>query len=957
MKLQVHQSCMLNESDTTEAMIYRNGTTKEFCHSLYCIILPILFLLIPIMVNGQSQSGVDLWPPTSPTSKPWTRWWWMGSAVDRENIRNLLIEYQEQGIGGLEIAPIYGAKGFESRYIPYLSPQWGDMLSFTVEIADSLGMQVDLTQGTGWPYGGPWVGPSDAASRLIWRTYQLPAWGKIEGPLTPEDPRQKEARWHAVFGRPEGGAWQDLSTNMNGLHLDWQAHDQPWEVMVFFDGKTGQKVKRAAPGGEGWVLDHLSASAVDSYLAVYDSAFASGLPGFRALYNDSYEVYGANWTPRFPEEFKQRRGYDVTPYLPMIFSNEHSETIMRVKSDYRETLHELLLEHFTQQWTGWANQRGKLSKNQAHGSPGNLLDLYGAVDIPECETFGSTHFPIPGLRRDSNDIRNVDPDPVMLKFASSAAHVTGKNLVSCETFTWLGEHFKSSFSQMKPELDQVFISGVNHIFYHGVTYSPVDVPWPGWLFYASLNLTPANSIWPHFRDFNQYVNRCQSMLQQGWSDNELLLYWPVYDVWADEGDVLHMLSVHNIDEWLHPTAFYHWTRTLMDQGYLMDFISDQQIQNTHSVDGKLKTSTRNSVYKTLIVPTCKYFQVSTLEKLFSLASEGGKIVFQSEPSEVPGLHGKVGRQHKLKALWTQLKFETIGSEDSKVRVAKWGKGAIILSEDIGEGLQFLQLMPEEIGESGLGFVRRKTEAGVHYFLSNQMAQAVDKELYFNATGSQAVLMDPLTGRQGKVSHEQNEGRSSVRIQLQPGESIFVRFLDNGDDGHINWEYLENTSSVMELSGPWNITFTRGGPEMPGSSTLYDLKPWHELDDERAGFFSGSAVYETSFELEKSGNFILQLGDVRESARIWVNGQEVGYVWSLPFQVDLSGFVKAGINSLKIEVVNLMANRIRYLDKKGISWRNYHEINFVNIDYQSFDASGWDPVPSGLLGPVRLLRYD
>ena len=190
-----------------------------------------------------------------------------------------------------------------------------------------------------------------------------------------------------------------------------------------------------------------------------------------------------------------------------------------------------MLNNFTKPWTNWAHGYQSLTKNQSHGSPGNLLDLYSAVDIPETETFGSSYFAIPGLRRDKGDIRNVNPDPMMSKFASSAANTTGKKLVSSETFTWLTEHFKTSFSQCKPEAEQLFLSGVNHIFYHGTTNSPADAVWPGWLFYASVQMNPTNSLWPQIDGLNNYIARCQSVLQAGKADNELLIYWPVYEVW------------------------------------------------------------------------------------------------------------------------------------------------------------------------------------------------------------------------------------------------------------------------------------------------------------------------------------------------------------------------------------------------------------------------------------------
>src|SRR5699024_10014616 len=170
-------------------------------------------------------------------------------------------------------------------------------------------------------------------------------------------------------------------------------------------------------------------------------------------------------------------------------------------------------------------------KNQAHGSPGNLIDLYGSSDIAETETFGASDFDIPGLSRDSADIRNVDPDPMMFKFATSATNSLGKKFTSSETFTWLTEHFKTALAQAKPEVEQLFLAGVNHVFYHGMTYSPKEIAFHGWLFYASVNFTLQNPFWHHLSGLNNYITRVQSILQTAKADNELLIYWPVYDLW------------------------------------------------------------------------------------------------------------------------------------------------------------------------------------------------------------------------------------------------------------------------------------------------------------------------------------------------------------------------------------------------------------------------------------------
>ena len=281
--------------------------------------------------------------------------------------------------------------------------------------------------------------------------------------------------------------------------------------------------------------------------------------------------FDADWSPDFFAAFKQRRGYELRPYLKELFSKDNTDRVSRVKSDYRQTMSDLMLENFTQNFTKWAHSKHAINTNQAHGSPGNLLDLYAAVDQPECETFGSSSFSIKGLRRDSADIRNVDPDPVMLKFASSAAHAGNKPLTSCETFTWLTEHFKTSWSQCKPEAEQAFLSGINHVFYHGATYSPENVPFPGWLFYASVNFVPGNSLWPHLKGLNEYITRCQSVLQAGQPDNEIKAYWPVFDAWSSTNGLDFPFKIHDIDKWLLPTPFYKDVTDLQRKGIFNRF--------------------------------------------------------------------------------------------------------------------------------------------------------------------------------------------------------------------------------------------------------------------------------------------------------------------------------------------------------------------------------------------------
>ena len=307
-----------------------------------------------------------------------------------------------------------------------------------------LGMQVDMNNGTGWPFGGPEVSMQDAACQLVVSEYRVRGGKHVQMSVGVDDAKQKP---YAVLERlmafADGGKCLDLTASVRQGTLTWDAPEGEWRLIAAFCGKTRQKAKRAAPGGEGYVRDHFSAHAVDGYLAQFDEAFA-GTAFPHNVFNDSYEVYKADWPQGLFDKFYERRGYKLEEHLPEFLSEERTDAAARIITDYRETLSDLLLENFTRRWTAWAHSHNSSTRNQAHGSPGNLIDLYAAVDVPECEGFGLTDFGIRGLRKDSLTRPNFS-DISMLKYASSAAHLTGKPYTSSETFTWLTEHKRPTF--------------------------------------------------------------------------------------------------------------------------------------------------------------------------------------------------------------------------------------------------------------------------------------------------------------------------------------------------------------------------------------------------------------------------------------------------------------------------------------------------------------------------------
>src|SRR5205809_5892266 len=578
------------------------------------------------------QSADLRWPETTSEAKPWTRWWWMGSAVDSENLTAELKTLAAAGIGGVEVTSIYGVHGSEHSTVPYLSDGWIQLLLHAAAEARRLGMGLDMPPGSGWRLGGPGVRLEDAVASL--RIAVDTARGTYVATVRP----------------------------------------------------AGDMVKRAAPGGEGNALDPFSRVAVQRYLDAYGARIKTLPRGtVRAFFHDSFE-YTGNGSAELFEEFLRRRGYDLRGYLPALRGEGDPDVVARVKSDYRETLDAMLLEHLVRPLTAWAHARGSLSRNQAHGSPGNLLDLYAASDIPETEIFGP--------------LGDSGSDPLISKFASSAAHVAGRRLTSAETGTWLGEHFTVTLEQLKQEVDQLFVSGVNHVIYPGTAYSPQDAAWPGWQFYASTELNPRNAIWRDLPALNRYVARVQSILQSGRPDNDVLLYWPLYDNWHDTTGLRSDFEVQH-PGWLHDKPVGAVARELWQRGYGFDYVSDRLLQ----------TSVATPDYRAIMVPPTDHMPDETIGRLLDLARAGATVIFVDRlPPVVLSLIRLAERRRRLEAAKRRL---ALGQPDGNgVRRSAGGQGLLMVGHDGERLLDSADVHRERmVDHTGVRLMRRRQPGG------------------------------------------------------------------------------------------------------------------------------------------------------------------------------------------------------------------------------------------------------
>lgn len=881
--------------------IGRSGVVNAMRTKLLVALLPVLLL---VSCSAEKPS----WPEATNVMKPWTRWWWMGNAVDRANIQRELKELAAAGIGGVEITSIYGVKGEEARDIKYQSPEFSEVLTYAIAEAHSLGMGVDLPPGAGWACGGPFV---------------------------PEDKGLWALRLHTVELKANE-TWKPGAL-INAAAASFVAQGEDGEGTVVKPGepfvapsagklyvaervKTGDQVKNPSSGGDGLVIDTYNRDTTDWYLQNFWTRMRLDEGLVRSFFHDSFE-YRGDFTPLFLQEFEKRRGYDLAKHLHVLAGGSPDEDrTARVRTDYRETLSELVLGSFIEPMMAWAHGHQSLFRNQAHGSPGNILDIYAASDIPETEIFGT-----------------ITPNSAAVfvnKFASSAAHVTGKKLVSSESFTWLDEHWTVTPADMVRATNRFFLAGVNHMIFHGTSYSPEDAAWPGWVFYASTQVNNRNPLWRDLPALFTYIERSQSILQRAATQHDLLVYWPFYDVAATP---FRAANYTNIDRGDGAPFFQGFpvaglSERLMNAGYTFDYVSDKQLLGSRVAGGDI-VAPSGTRYRALVVPTTRFMPLETLRQMNAFVDAGGKVFFDgSLPESVPGMFDLANRQRALGEL----------------------KQSVSSGRPAGDAIELLAAskVPFErsLSEKGFHAVRMASDGEPWYMVFNLGRDLVDQWVELGSPASTYLLYDPMSG---EITEPSRKG-SAVRLQLGPEQMIFIR-CSSRRAAAPRFAYADPAAEAVDVKGEWKIRFTEGGPVRPADVVTRDLASWTSIGDEEAKRFAGTARYTIEFDWTgKPGAAVLDLGAVKDSARVTLNGKACGPLPGPVFKTRVDNLV-AGKNVLEVEVTNVAANRIRDYDVRGVPWKKFHRrgSDFVNIKYQPFDASGWAVRDAGLLGPVTL----
>ena len=705
--------------------------------------------------------------------------------------------------------------------------------------------------------------------------------------------------------------------------LDWTPPPGRWVVVRMGYSLEGTVNHPASAAGTGLEVDKLSRSDVRSYmehyLALYQSAAgALGPGGVTALTNDSTEIGMQNWTPHILHDFKELRGYDPVPWLPALTGVLVGDPARsdRFLWDFRRTIDELVARNHYGEVAAIARSRGLVTYAEAleSGRPsfGDDMEMRRYADVP----MGAMWMPQPAGPPSPTNI-------VDLRGAASVAHVYGRNLVGAESLDSVAEPWAYSPRQLKPVVDREFTLGVNRVMIHESPSQPLDAS-PGLtLAFFGQSFDRLDTWASEAAPWISYIARCSYLLQQGHYAADIAYFY------GQEAPLTQLFGDEPID---------------VPRGYGFDFVDSDALQHVLSVrHGQLVTRSGMRYRLLYLGGSSRWMTLGLLRRIDELVRQGATVVGQ-RPLGSPSLRDDPA---EFRAVADSLFGPPGGSAVRRV-----GQGAVFPAGSLAQALSALGLQPDfqydgGQGKSGLFAIHRRLDDGDLYFVSNQQGRAVSATASFRVAGRVPELWDAVTGTVTPTGFTITNGRTLVPLHLAPSGSVFVVFHKAAKATSVRI-FSPQERTLVALEGPWKISFQpdRGAP---AAVTMAHLASWTRSSDAGVRYFSGTATYTKMFRLPPSmrgGKLLLDLGAVRDLAKVLVNGKAAGILWTPPFRIDITKEVHPGINRVSILVTNLWVNRLIGDQRPGVK-RKY---TFTTTATYEPDA----PLRiSGLLGPVRI----
>jgi hypothetical protein len=938
-------------------------------------------------------------PP--PSVRPWVYWYFMDGNLTRTGMAADLQAMKQAGLGGAIFLEVN--LGLPRGPVDFMSPPWQDLVTDAMHEADRLDLQIALGAGPGWcGTGGPWITPDLAMQDLVASATNVtgptlfsadlprpqprkPFFG--EGTLTPELKKEWQDFYRdtalLAFPTPAGtnrivdinelalyerapfssrpGVKPFLLADTSALptndciapagiidltsrlsprgHLNWQVPPGQWTIMRFGRALTGQTTRPAPKPGLGFESDKFDRAALDAHFAAYVEKLLTKIGprtntngGLTMLHFDSWEMSSQNWSPNFRAEFRQRRGYDPLKYLPVLSGRVvgSPEISARFLWDLRRTAQELVVANHAGYLRDLAHQNGLgLSIEPYDMNPAGDLTLGRVADVPQCEFWH----------------QGFDSSYSVFE-AAGIAHTCGRNLVAAEAFTSEpGENWQADPAALKVQGDWAFCSGVNRLIIHRFQAQPWTNRWPGMIMGPyGVHWDRTQTWWDLVPAYHEYLARCQSLLQRGVTVADVCLL-------AGEGAPYVF----------RPPASAITGRLPDHGGYNFDGCAPETLLERAEVKNGRVVFPGGTSYEMLVLPEQSTMTPALLTKIKSLV-RAGATVFGPPPKASPSLQDfpkcDAAIQKLSRQLWGDCDGQTVFSHAFGKGRVLWRKTTVKPMAEYGDYAAVTNVLgemgvpPDFAADNPLRFTHRREGDTDIYFVANPASQVVDANCEFRVTGQQPELFDPMTGETRPLPQFTfRAGRTSIPMHFESEQSFFIIFrkpaLAAGATGQ-NFPNWHDTG--LSFTGPWEVSFDPkwGGPEKIIFDTLAD---WSQRPEPGIKYYSGHATYRKSFTvpagtLAAGQKYFLNLGAVKNLARVTLNGHDLGVVWCPPWRVNVSNALQPGDNRLEIEVANLWPNRL--IGDQSLPPNR--QFTWVSVNPFHKDSP---LLPSGLLGPVTL----
>ena len=979
------------------------------------VVLPLLLIATALLLCccTPRQQGPDMeqlyaeFQQPASQYRPFVRWWWNGDKVEADELVRELRLLKEAGIGGVEINPIAFPTYCDSlgkASLPWLSHDWIDMLKVCFDEADSLGMTCDLLVGSGWPFGAEFLKEDERAQIVV--NYAE----TVTGPTTltlildslcekampkvssPYKGNTKELMLLRLYPNPDSSV-DDYIDVLSALR---QAQGPQLDSVFTIDVPEGEyalaalvkingflEVINGAPGAAGPVLDHFNAEAVEKYLHNMSDKIEAQIgplkDHIRALFTDSMELEGANWTSDMAEEFQKRYGYDITEYLPFILfkigsmgsalnydpvvpaTDSLTEIIQRARYDFEDFKAQLMQERFTNTYLEWCHNLGVKSRAQAYGRGFYPLENTMGYDIPEGESWTTNWLRHkPGEEMSETDYRRGRAYTMVNKFVSSGAHLAGNRIVSCEEMTNTYTVFNMTLEQLKIGGDQSAMSGVTHSVFHGFNYSPnLEAKFPGWVRYGAF-YSENNNWWPYFKYYNDYKARLSYALQHGTYYADIAILNPENDMWSTIG--MQNEPFPNTTRAPYKTLIWE---AINKCGGGVDYVSENIINQSEIKKGDLCFNQRK--YNTLMLIDVESLHPTTAEQLLKFVETGGKIIcIDTIPHKSLGL------------------CENFAEKDSIVKTvmekARQFKERFVFVEPPKEGfiawydsLMHAESLPHYLDiENPDPFVMQNryiTDDGSEMVLlcNSHRYNAHPTKITFSKALThkrQAQIWDLQTGKRYALPLDED---GSYTFDLGPVESMLIVFekgwsnrrfssLRGTKQSRVKADTLDcfvvppRNDEYEDLSANWDIELYHSFLKDTISThfdTLFDLK-----DSETYQHFCGTIVYRKNIDVgrdvARNVSTIMDLGLVEGVSEVFVNGQPLGVQYYGRRIYDLSPALREGNNDLEVRVTTTMGNYLKTFSR---------EENPTTWIYVNHPRREQPLQPMGMIGPVKLYQPD